>query len=123
MMVDISQIGGLLGVTNSTNSNAAGQVATLLEQNKDLAAVTQSLLSSKIESNQPIDSVTFSQELQNYINENVEGPKAEKLLADIAALENLSQNESINSDPVGQLIGANSGKNSNEAGNILDLLV
>ena len=114
-MLDNFQVSTLLGASTANQS----AISPLFTQNSEttLATITQEVVGGAFGIEQVSDTVSLSDELVSYINENLESDQAEPLLADISAIEQLADlgnNDGVSSIN-SQLLGTGTG-------NILDLL-
>ncbi|MDG1288032.1 MAG: hypothetical protein P8P30_10820 [Rickettsiales bacterium] len=116
-MVSILQTSALLGSASSVLGN--NEVPSIFnQQDATLATITTNLLNAEFNITQPAVTTSFSQELINFITDNLDEGAAESLLADIAAIDKfngvVSESESSGSTAAAELFG--------NQGNILDLL-
>ena len=106
--MDISSVTLLF---DAENSRANDSVLSVSSADVTLADVTTAVLQGKYNIQQPATTAVFSQELRNYISENVGGEKGEALLAKLDALERLTDEDSTSgSGSVSQLLESQSGK-------------
>lgn len=118
-MLDSLQTSTLLSSSLTSSPTGNSSLANLFSSEEvTLATVTESLLNAHFNIEQPAATVAFSEELINFINDNLQGSEAEALLADIAAIEQLSNfgSNDNNSSVTSQLLDSNNS-------NILDLLI
>lgn len=116
-MLDSLQVSTLL--SSPSVSSSSGLSGLFSNKETTLATVTEGLLNAHFNIEQPAATVAFSQELVSFISENLESGKADALLADIAAIEQLSSlGENDSNSITNQLLGSTNG-----SGKVLDLLI
>ena len=88
-MLVSSQIAGLLGNSASTTSLTSTVSGLLGTSGTDVTTAMNEALALAY-STEVTDTVTFTDELKNFITENLDEDQAASLLADLSAIEQLS---------------------------------
>lgn len=97
-MLVSSQVSSLLGTTTSSTSLNTIVGGLLNPSSKDIGTATQNLLGLSY-GLEPASIISFTDDLKQFITENLDEEKAGKLLADLAAIEQLSTFGQDDTDP------------------------
>lgn len=120
-MIEAASISTLLG--NTTQKSKVGDLIS--GSTKDVTSALSSVFEKNNIGLTEIQHNTLTN-LEDYVNENVEGPEATKLIESIVALRNLMEfgnEEHLNLDPVFSLLSSNPSLIGDaKAGSIIDSL-